>query len=267
MAPPTSWTRIIVGGILTGGLITGCSLLVETGDLAGGSTSTDASIVLDGRVADVAMNDGARSGSFCANQSPPHAFCTDFDDQPLAFGWTRVASDPGIAVELDPLATSAPRSVRTRVVTAKTCSYANLSTLLPGPYQSGRFAFDVRVGAEVNPTFPGAYVGYVEIGKCLHLVHVLGDKTAVYTQIDFPAGEDRRSAVVTIQPGTWRRVALDFDRADGSIQLSIDGAVVIPRTVVDARCVGAGSVKASVGLFCQADVAEARFDNVTFDGQ
>lgn len=267
MALPTFSTRFIVGPIVTGGLITGCSLLVDTGGLAGGTTSTDASSPPDGRVADAATGDGSGSGSFCANQSPPHAFCADFDDQPLAFGWTRVASDPAIAVELDSLATSAPRAVRTRALTAKTCSYANLSTELPGPYRSGRLAFDVRVGAAMNPTFPGAYVGYVEIGKCLHLVQILADKTEVYTQIDFPAGQDRQSAVVTIPPGTWRRVALDFDRADGSVQLSIDGAVVIPKTVVDARCVGAGSVKASVGLFCHDGVAEARFDNVTFDGQ
>jgi hypothetical protein len=90
---------------------------------------------------------------------------------------------------------------------------------------------------------------------------------SLHTQVDYPSKDDRKSTPVTVAPGVWRRVALDFDRGDGSVQLSIGGAVTGPRYVVDPRCAVRSDVKIAVGLYCEDAVAEVRFDNVTFDGK
>ena len=206
------------------------------------------------------------AGNYCAAQSPKHQFCADFDENPIGFGWSSVDDNPSISLAPDPIASSPPTSVRSRVLVSKSCTRAMLNNTFADPYVEAHFAFDLRVGGE-SSSFDGIYVASLEVGKCNHLIQVVSSKLAVYTQIDFPAGEDRQSTTVSVKPDAWMRVSLDIDRADGSIAFSVDGQPAIAKTVVDARCVGRAEVKMRVGLYCQNAPAELRFDNVTFDGR
>ena len=268
----TSWAALAPAVVLA--VLAGCSLLVDTDGLAGDPGAADgATAADDGATGADAARDGSGStdaplaGTYCAAQSPRHQFCADFDENPIGFGWSTVSSDPAISLDADPAASSPPTAVRSRVLVNKSCSFAMLSKVFVDPYSEAHFAFDLRMEADALASPDGMYVASLEVGKCNHLLQVYKSMFAVYTQIDFPAGEDRQDTRVAVKPGEWMRLALDVDRRTGAIAFSIDGKPAFANVVLGPNCTASAEVKMRVGLFCQNVPAEMRFDNVTFDGK
>ena len=278
-----SHKTMLLAGVLT---LQACSLLTnldaltqdaEPNDAAGASSgglgtdattgsSTSGALPGDAASSDAAAYDAdavARS-SFCAAAQPAHEFCSDFDEMPVSSGWTSIDTAANAAIELDDLAFSAPHSVRTAVLADGSCTQTMLNKSLGGPYVGGTLSFDIRLGSAQSPVAPEAFVANVLAGDCNHFVQVVATQTFLYTYSG--ADSNTKMTPVFIPAGQWRRVTLEFDRSDGSVQLSIDGVVVIARAVADARCTGPTGVVVSVGLHCQSQAAEVRYDNVTFDG-
>ena len=249
-------------------VVAGCSLVVDTAGLAG---DPDASAAADGATG--ADGDGSGSpdavvsGNYCAAQSPQHQFCADFDEHPIGFGWSSVDSDTAISLEPDPLSSSPPTSVRSRVLVGKVCTRAMLNKTFADPYIEAHFAFDLRMEADLVASPEGIYVASLEVGKCNHLIQVYSSMLAVYSQIDYPSGEDWQDTKVPVKPGQWMRLALDVDRQTGAIAFSVDGKRAFANVLLGPTCTASAPVKMRVGLYCQNVPAEMRFDNVTFDGK
>jgi hypothetical protein len=215
-----------------------------------------------------------------------HAFCDDFDEDPLTQSWDTVAAQAG-AVSLDGASFTSPAH-----------SFLATSVAIgPGEYALARlgkrtlelatevtFAFDLRAdlldpgGAPVGVSAIQLFDG---LGELVESVNLLVSNAGAQIE-DVSNSVDGGASVVTQRPvtstslvGSWSRVQLqvalpaDAGLGQGTLTVTLGSQVVL-----DHVSLGASSQPALpvifLGLFTPAGPAgpaAVRFDDVTFDAK
>lgn len=275
-------------GFLTAALLAvaapACSLLFATDlDGARGAADPDAEAAeaaadapTDGERDDVAPRDGGDGGDAdagsrgCASYDPAPDFCEDFDDGPLARGWTKLQEQSG-TLAFDPLAYSPPRSGRANLNDAPSCSYTRFERSI-----SGVGSKRVEVRAQLRPTGPWSRtftLFTVHIRSCavLFYVHPNGagaiDSSSINIQSGDPLTNDERDVKGGPRLNEWTDLwfeAVPNATSGSSLTISFhheDGSV--EETTVNApQCRVGGDLFVAPGFHCEDGTGEVRYDDV-----
>jgi hypothetical protein len=275
---------------LTAGLgaLAGCTLLVDTSGLTGGSSDApDASTSSDATADAVDEGDGPRDAPLeeadAATDAPPasdahaplgeagctgtvHDFCDDFDHGALGAAWTRTFQIGG-AFTLDPLAVSPPSSL---LATAADGGSENLILVknFAGATKGIRCQVALRVDAYDNYT-DVLHVDFTVAGEAYFVRVGLGGGGTLNEYGQLPDGGERvRNNWPFQQPpaGQWVDVVLDIDGDPnaGAATLAVDGAQVL--SVALSPPTDATGINVELGAINTFPLAwRAHYDNVACD--
>lgn len=209
---------------------------------------------------------------FCARHADA-AVCSDFEvEGTVASGWTQ---QRGNVTRTTDLVGAGDASALSSLAAVKGgCNYADLRKQVDGNYSAAHFEMLLRPGfADAAPASGVLFSlgGGVEPKSCSFLAFFDGapvlkvqnnGNTTTLGTFDFsPKGG----------AGAYAHVAIDLFLKSGAtaVTLTIDGTRVLDlskdNTSVLAGCALGGSIGASVGIYCNGGVDEARFDDVALE--
>lgn len=245
------------------------------------STSPDdATADADDAASDAGI-DGAPS-HWCDQQL--HAFCDDFDEDPLMQGWDSLATQAG-QVTLDGVFYTSPGRALLSTVSPLAAGATGMARLGKRTIELSndiRLAYDVRPDA-LDPSAGDLAISTIELfaqsGAIVESVHVLVNAAGASVQ-DIGVGNDGGAYVsshsLSASPlsGTWTRVSLalalpsEGGLGAGTVTASLGSTVVIDHAPLSPSSRPALPVF-FVGLVSQNSTSPGtsavRFDNVTFD--
>jgi hypothetical protein len=224
---------------------------------------------------------------FCDSLDAGHLFCEDFDapDADVAFTHFTYVSDGdagGVVLDLAQFATG-PRSMQAYLVPGTgSCYFTHADFAVPSTARRARVDMSVRIGAGYTGVFGAIGFSQNNVGACQLLLWQTTDATGTVTDAGvfglldqgLPWGQpstysDGFSSLSPIHPDRWFRVGLDYDVANQTLAMSIDGTPVLdgglqhpcPYSATD-------TVTLSTGLLC-VDQPAARwqvwYDDIVFD--
>lgn len=269
-----------------------CSLLVDTGGLAGpdlvadGATAdapiapTDAAVDAPRADADAAIDAAPLRG--CTGRVPTPKFCQDFDESvSLGDRWSTVTTSAGSATQIaldSTMSFSSPRSARMNLVDAGDCQFDKLERKFP---DANAHAVDARV--QVRPSSPwtveASVLSIVLKGPgqnplfCQVLFNLDSDGTKVKrAMLLVQVGPTYKTTVyvptITPKVDVWSAIGVAIREVDGVpvVSASVGGQPALADTAMPGCALG-GALEVGVGFHCDRASAEIRVDDVVFDFQ
>ena len=231
---------IVVGAVA----LSACSLLVETGDLAGVADPPDAAREVgtpDVSVDGTAPSDGSSSGTVPPDSGLDAAprvcgatFCDDFDTPPLGAMWDSKTVSSSGSLTLGAGGLSPPNALVLDLTgTSIRRAYLQRSfAVIPGAIRCS-----VSINVEIAPPSPGTDFEFLSMrasgaGQPVIYLKVAGTNPPTleyHSEVGGDGGTEVITPVGTFPVGTWARVTLRSDGVSAQVTL---GATTTPVPVV-----------------------------------
>jgi hypothetical protein len=215
-----------------------------------------------------AGSDAREGGTWCQAQSPPPAFCADFDEGSLEKGWSGPPSaSSGGKGSLDThLFHSPPGSFAVDIPAHSGIASAYLSASVVQSFSEATLAFDVYA---TDYSHPIAATIALSAGGSAHAYYVELELDPTSGQIHEHDTTDRYTSFGNGLPtGQWARVAMTLKLpkagAAGSLTVSYNGVVQLDHHPVSSAT-AFGSPKISLGAIYATSAWQGHFDDVALD--